>query len=61
MHNRAVAQLDHLADIHVVLTKECMRDQINGFSRAADLNADRFLVNMAIIRQLLLPSTANEG
>ncbi|KAI9594343.1 dynein associated protein-domain-containing protein [Syncephalis fuscata] len=58
--NRVATQLDHLTDIHVILTKECMRDQINGFSRAADLNADRFLVNMAIIRQLLLPPTSNE-
>lgn len=57
--HRAIAQLDHLADIFLSSTKLDLVDRYQGATRALDLNFDRIFVNLSAIGSLF--KTSEDG
>ncbi|KAI9323317.1 dynein associated protein-domain-containing protein [Dichotomocladium elegans] len=59
---RIIAHLEHLAEIHLTKTTEADNaDLFYGLTRALDMNADKMMVELTFVRQLVYNAANTEG
>lgn len=59
---RIIAHVEHLAELHLTKSTEADNaDLFYGLTRALDMNADKMMVELTFVKQLVYNATSSEG
>ena len=60
--DRIIAHVEHLAELHLTKSTEADNaDLFYGLTRALDMNADKMMVELTFVKQLVYNATSSEG